>query len=150
MLASPDAYNLIRQFEGCRLTAYPDPGTGGSPWTIGYGSTHGAVKGMTITQADAESRLRLDVSRCEVAISQLVNRPLEQCQYDALASLIFNIGAANLKTSTLLKQLNHGRDIEAAAEFPKWCHAAGRTLPGLLARREAEQALFLQGVKHDA
>ena len=87
--------------------------------------------------------LRQDVAESERAVNQHVHVPLTQHQFDALVSFVFNLGAGNFRTSTLLKKLN-ARDYDGAAqEFGRWVQAGGKTLPGLVRRREAESALFL-------
>lgn len=135
---------LIKAAEGCEFTAYPDPGTGGDPWTIGYGHTGPEVKpGLTITQAIANAYLALDCAKFEKAVSGMVTIPVTDNQFSALVSFAYNVGPGNLKASTLLKKLN-AKDIPGAAdEFLKWNKAAGKVLAGLTKRREAERKLFL-------
>ena len=133
---------LIEQFEGCSLTAYPDPGTGGEPYTIGIGTTGGVKPGDTCTREQAEEWLRDDCTHAEQAIDELVEVPLTQNQRDALISLIYNIGVGNFKGSTLLKLLNAGNYAAAQQQFTRWDKAAGKEMPGLLRRREAEAELF--------
>lgn len=143
MRTSTKGFALIKSFEGLRLTAYPDPATGAAPWTIGYGATRGVAKGMTITTEQAERRLQNDVARFEPELENLVKVPLSQNQWDALMSFVYNLGLANLASSTLLKLLNAGDYARAADQFPRWNKAGGKELPGLTKRRAAEQALFL-------
>lgn len=136
--------DLIKYSEGLRLNAYPDPGTGGDPWTIGYGHTGPEVKkGMSITEAQAEALLRKDLDNTEAGITAAVNVPLNDNQFSALVSFAFNVGLGNLRSSTLLKLLNQGKYDEAAGEFNKWRKAAGKVLPGLVKRRQDETDLFL-------
>lgn len=142
------ALALIKEFEGLRLDAYPDPAHGWSVPTIGFGHTSAAgapvvKRGMRITTADAEAILRRDLGQYERAVSSLVKVPLTENQFGALVSFTFNLGAGSLKSSTLLRKLNAGDHAGAAAEFPRWNKAGGKTLPGLVRRREAEQQLFL-------
>lgn len=132
---------LIRQFEGLRLSAYQDAV---SVWTIGYGTTRGVKQGQVITKAEAEALLRADVQRFEVEVSQLVKVPVSQNQWDALISFTYNLGAANLESSTLLRLLNTGDYAGAAEQFPRWNKAGGKVLKGLVSRRAAERALFLE------
>ncbi len=146
MRTSQNGIDLIKSSEGLRLTAYPDPGTGGEPWTIGYGATRGVTQGMTITQDQAERMLVNDIQRFEPSIENLVKVPLNQNQWDALMSFVYNLGAGNLASSTLLKLLNAGDFAGAADQFLRWNKAAGKILPGLTARRAAERALFLEAV----
>lgn len=135
---------LTEQEESCRLKAYPDPGTGGDPWTIGYGHTGPEVhEGMEITHDQAVEYLKGDVKEAEKAVKRLVKVQLTQNQYDALVDFAFNAGAGNLQHSTLLRLVNEG-DFEAAShEFEKWNKGGGRVLAGLTTRRANETKLFL-------
>lgn len=147
---------LIKAFEGCRLKAYPDPGTGGKPWTIGWGSTtdeHGApIKPGTVwTQERADARLRLELEHFATGVNLLLgDAPTTQNQFDALVSFAFNVGldidddtkAEGLGDSTLLRKHLAGDYAGAKAEFGKWVNAAGKRLAGLVRRREAEAKLY--------
>ena len=136
---------LIKRFEGCKLTAYPDPGTGGDPWTVGYGSTGPHVKrSLTITQAQADEWLLQDLDRFEQAVERLVSVPLTQNQFDALTSFCYNVGAGALQQSTLLRKLNAGDYEGAQGQFARWNRAGGKEMPGLTRRRAAEAELFGQ------
>jgi lysozyme len=135
---------MIESFEGRRHTAYPDPATGGKPWTIGIGSTGpDVVPGLTWTDQEIDERFTADLRKFEVGINKLVTAPISQNAFDAVCSLAYNIGLQNLRTSTLLKLLNQGRHRDAAAEFYRWSFANGQQMPGLLRRRRAEMALFV-------
>ena len=130
---------LIKSFEGLRLTAYLCPA--GVP-TVGYGSTGPHVRlSMKITEAEAEKLLREDLDRFERAISRLAPNAT-QGQHDAMVSLAFNVGAAAIEKSTLLRKHNAGDYAVAAAEFAKWNKAGGRELTGLTRRRAAEAELY--------
>ena len=131
---------LIKEAEGLRLEAYlPTPN---DVWTIGYGHTKTAKPGMRITKAGAEKLLLHDLAWVEATIDKYVKVPLNQNQYDALASFIYNVGATAFRRSTLLKLLNAG-DYEGAAEqFPRWNKQKGKVLRGLTARRQKEKTLF--------
>lgn len=148
MKIGPRGLALIKEFEGCKLTAYRD---GGGVLTIGYGHTGADVEeGMTITQEEADELLLLDLSDAEHGVNSLVKVPLTQNEFDALVSFAFNVGtdidadtkAEGLGDSTLLRKLNEHDYNGAAAEFPKWCKDNGKVIPGLLRRRLAEQKLF--------
>jgi lysozyme len=143
MQYSKDGLNLTEQFEGVRLTSYPDPATGGDPWTIGYGHTGSDVHpNMTITQQQAEELLMKDVQKASQAVNSRVHTDITQDEFDALVDFVFNVGAGNFAGSTLLKKINEG-DMEGAAhEFEKWDMAAGKHMAGLLKRRQAEENLF--------
>jgi lysozyme len=146
MKPSENAFNLAEASEGCVLTAYPDPGSGGDPWTIGMGSTRGVRKGMTITNAEAQARLVADMTEAGNAVIRWVEVPLNQSQFDALCDFVFNLGEGNFRGSTLLKKLNAKDYTGAAAEFPRWNKASGKVMPGLVTRRAAERALFERSV----
>ena len=144
MTPSEQCYDLIKRFEGCKLEAYPDPATGGDPWTIGVGHTGPEVKsGMTISQAIADAYLIKDAQHAADTVNQAVTIPLTQGQFDALVSFVFNCGAGNFRKSTLLKKLNAGDTTSASLELLKWTKAAGKEMLGLVRRRAAEQSLFL-------
>ena len=152
MKTSAEGRKAIAGHEGVRLKAYPDPATGGEPWTIGVGHTSAAgppkvVKGMTITAQECDEILSRDLAVFEAAVLKAVTVPLNQNQFDALVSLCFNIGAGNFGKSTLLKRLNAGEYRSAAEQFSVWNKAAGKVMPGLVKRRADEKALFLKSVQ---
>lgn len=134
---------LIKSFESLELKAYPDPGTGGKPWTIGWGHTKGVNPGDRITERQAEAFLTEDLAVFELTVNSAVKVPLTQNQFDALVSLAFNIGGANFAGSTLVKKLNAGDPRGAADQFPRWKFASGKEMKGLVRRRAAERELFL-------
>lgn len=143
--ASPAAIALIKKFEGCSLTAYPDPGSGGEPWTIGWGATGpGIKKGVVWTQKQADDRLLADIARYAAEVSKaLGDAPTTQAQFDALVSFHYNTGA--IGKATLTKLHKAGDYSGAAVEFGRWVFAAGRALPGLVKRRSAEAELYREG-----
>lgn len=148
MQTSEKGIKNIKDFEGCSLTAYPDPGTGGAPWTIGYGWTHPVdgkpIKpGMTIKQEAADRLLKTGLVSYENDVLKMAKVKLTQGQFDALVSFAYNVGSRALSTSTLLRKLNDGDVNGAADEFLRWNKAGGKVLNGLTRRREAERALFL-------
>lgn len=141
--------SLIKLAEGLALHAYPDPGTHGEPWTIGYGHTSRAGapvvhRGMTITANDAERILISDLGVFEAAVMKALTRQPTQNQFDAMVSIVFNIGAANFAHAHLVQFFNAGNIARAADAFLNWDHAAGHVLPGLVKRRHAERELFLK------
>lgn len=136
---------LIEGFEQLRLEAYPDPGTGGDPWTIGYGHTGPDVHpGLRITETDAVGLLEQDLAAAERGIEAALQVDVTDNQFAALVSLAFNAGVKAISGSTLMRDLNAGQVQAAADQFLRWDRAAGRVLPGLYRRREAERALFLK------
>lgn len=138
------ALTLIKQFEGCKLTAYPDPGSGGDPWTIGWGATGpGIRKGVTWTQAQADARLVEDVAKFADGVRKLVGTArTNDNQLGAMISLAYNIGLGNFGKSTLLKMHRAGDYAGAAKQFAVWNKAAGRVMDGLTRRRAAEAAVY--------
>jgi len=131
---------LIKGFEGCELRAYKCEG---GVWTIGYGSTRGVLPSMHITFDEADARLVDDLEDAEAVVEQYVDVELTEHQHAALVSLVFNIGAGNFRSSTLLRLLNNGDYVGAAQQFARWSKAGGQSMQGLVRRREAERALFL-------
>jgi lysozyme len=138
------ALSLIKEFEGCKLEAYPDPATGGDPWTIGWGSTGpGIRKGTVWTQEQADTRFAEHVAEFGAGVAKLIgNAATSQQEFDAMVSLAYNVGVGNLASSTLLKLHKAGDKAGAAAQFARWNKAAGRVMAGLTRRRAAEQALY--------
>lgn len=136
------AFALITHWEGCKLKAYPDPATGGAPWTIGYGATGpdiGSTTEWTQSEADADLQRRID------AIGSAIDGfdvPLNDNQKGSLCSLAYNIGIGNLSNSTLLKCLKRGDYYGASAQFLAWNKAAGRVVNGLVNRRKDEKDIF--------
>lgn len=144
MNISDQGISLIKASEELRLEAYPDPGTGGEPWTIGWGHTGvGIEPGMIISESAAEGYLKNDLETVEKCIANCVSVNLTQGQYDALCSFVFNLGCIALRNSTLLRKLNAGNDVGASEEFGKWNHSNGRVLAGLTERRSKEAEMFL-------
>lgn len=138
---------LIKLFEGCHLQAYPDPGTGGEPWTIGYGHTGSVRPGDVITQEQAEMILRSDLDGFEKAVTSLLPIELSQSEFDALVSFAFNVGVYSLETSTLRRRLLAGepRCWVYQKELPRWNKGGSGVLQGLVKRRQAEADLACLG-----
>lgn len=150
---------LIQHFEGCgtrrkdgQLAAYPDPASGGAPWTIGWGSTgRDIVKGTVWSQAQCDARMGRDATMLAAGIIHMLGAaPVTQHQLDAMISFAYNIGlddngdgiAQGLGDSTLFRKHKSGDYAGAQAEFAKWNKAAGKVMPGLTRRRAAEAALY--------
>lgn len=143
------AFELIKRFEGCAslrpdgmIEAYPDPGTGGAPWTIGWGATGPDIGPGTVwTQAQCDARLARDVARHAAEVARaLGDAPTTQAQFDALVSFHYNTGAIARATLTTLHRAGdiHG----AAGQFARWNRAGGRVLKGLVRRRQAEARVY--------
>lgn len=137
---------LVRKWEGCRLKAYPDPATGGDPYTIGFGATGpGIRKGVTWTQQQADKRLQQDVTRFVDGVRSVLKRPATDNQLGAMASLAYNIGLSRFENSTLLRLFNSGSTAGAAKQFGVWTMAAGQRMQGLVNRRADERRVFEGG-----
>ncbi|WP_264309302.1 lysozyme [Pseudomonas putida] len=141
MRTSQRGLSLIKSFEGLRLQAYQDSV---GVWTIGYGATRSMQPGMKVSMEQAERMLLNDVQRFEPEVERLITSPLSQNQWDAMISFTYNLGAANLESSTLRRLINAGNYVAAADQFPRWNKAGGKVLAGLVRRRAAERDLFLE------
>ena len=144
MTHSDAARDLIAAFEGRRHQAYPDPATGGAPWTIGIGHTGPEVhKGLTWDNARIDAALDADLKRFDHGVAMLIGAaPTAQNEFDALVSFAFNLGLGNLGKSALLSSHKAGDKAGAAIEFARWNRAGGRPMTGLTRRRAAEAALY--------
>lgn len=140
------AISLAKQFEGCVLAAYPDPASGGDPWTIGYGATGtGICQGVEWTQAQADADLMSRMTAIGARVDALVSVSITDEQKAALCDFAYNLGVGALAGSTLIKMLNAGNVQAAADQFMRWDIAAGHEMAGLAHRRDAERALFILG-----
>lgn len=140
---------LIKLFEGCALLrgdglveAYPDPGTGGDPWTIGWGATGmGIGPGTVWSQAECDARLEADLVRFANEVDRaLGDASTSQVQFDALVSFHYNTGA--IARATLTRRHVEGDFTSAKREFARWTRSGGRVLKGLVRRRAAEAKLY--------
>ena len=139
MKTSQRGINLIKEFEGLRLTAYRCPA---GVYTIGYGHTRGVKRGMKITEEEASAFLTADLRNSERAVDRYdAIYHWSQNEFDALVSFTFNCGAANLRA--LLRNGRRNRS-QIAATLPMYRKAGGKVLKGLERRRAAEKALFLE------
>lgn len=152
LVVSEKGVELIKRFEGLarlipgdKVAAYPDPGTGGKPWTIGFGATMIDGRPVTpqtvITLARANQLLLEDIERHARQVREyLGNAPTTQGQFDSMVSFHFNTG--DLGRSTLLKLHKLGDYEGASKEFGRWVYAGKRKLNGLVRRREAERGMY--------
>jgi len=139
MEISQEGISLIKKFEGCKLESYQ---CAAGVWTIGYGSTQGVSNGMVITHERAESLLMEDIEVYEEEVNKAVQVDIDQCMFDALVSWTFNLGGANLNSSTMLKVLNSKDFDNVPEQIKRWNKAGGKVNEGLIRRREAESLLF--------
>lgn len=142
---SKAAVDLMHSFEGCKLTAYPDPGSkDGHPWTIGWGSTGPDIKkGVVWTQAQADARFLQDLEKFEDKVTELIgDAPTTQSQFDALVCIAYNIGTGALRNSTLLRKHKARDYADAKKAFNSWIYNDGKVMNGLVRRRKAEAELY--------
>lgn len=147
MKISQQGLDLIKHYEqgpggGVALESYL---CSGFRWTIGWGHTKDVHFGQHATEDQCRQFLLDDTAEAEQAVNRLVRMPLAQHQFDAVAVLVFNIGATNFVNSTLRKKLNAGDYEGAAEEFPRWNKSRGIVMKGLVRRRADERKLFLTG-----
>jgi len=148
MKTSEKGIEFIASHEGFRLKAYKCPA---GVWTIGYGHTKGVMPGDVITKEHAIEYLKEDVRDAENAVKRYLNN-LNQNQFDALVSFVFNVGSGNFQSSTLLKKaIVNPNDRSISAEFMKWNKAKNSSgvlveLPGLTKRRQQEANLYFTKV----
>ncbi len=144
MQVNKTGLDLIKRFEGVRLKAYQDVA---GIWTIGYGHIKNVIAGMTISAQKAEEFLKEDLEEVEHALSKLIKVDVNENEFSALASLVFNIGAGAFKNSTTLRLLNKDDRVPAADAIELWNKAKvnGKLtrVEGLAKRRAAEKGLFL-------
>ena len=142
---SPAGAEIIGNAEGCRREPYKCPA---DVLTVGIGSTE--YSGLPIepkriyTDLEIAERWKNDIQVAEKCVNQYGNgRNLPQSVFDAATSITFNVGCGAMRKSTMFKYLNAGKYVQACNEFPRWTKASGKTLPGLVSRREKEKALCL-------
>lgn len=144
---------LIKRHESCRLKAYPDPETGGAPWTCGWGETEGVTPDTVWTQAEADARFEVSLAKREAMVLHYVTHPMTQGEFDAFVSIFYNVGEGNrdkdgigrLKNgnpSTLLRKFNAGDIGGCEDEWLKWISPGSAVSHGLLIRRMDELKLF--------
>ena len=142
---SPAGAEIIGNAEGCRREPYKCPS---DVLTVGIGSTE--YSGLPIepkriyTDLEIAERWKNDIQVAEKCVNLYGNgRNLPQSVFDAVTSITFNVGCGAMRKSTMFKYLNAGKYVQACNEFPRWTKASGKTLPGLVSRREKEKALCL-------
>lgn len=140
------ALPLIKQWEGCKLEAYPDPASGGVPWTIGYGATGpDIVRGTVWTQEQADADLADRTEHINAFVTQAIRVRITAQQRAAMISLTYNIGTGSFMHSSLLTAINDADYGRACGQFGVWILAHGRPMAGLIRRRAAEAELFADG-----
>ena len=135
--------DLIKSFEGLRLTAYQDVR---NIWTIGFGTTGPWVhRGLTITSDEAEERLKDHLLYTEKFVAKQIGAaPTTPNQFSAMVSLAYNVGVGNFQKSSVLKCHKSGKTLAAAAAFMLWVNAGKlKNVSGLIRRRNAERRLYV-------
>ena len=158
MQVSPELVRFVAKEEGTgptkiingKLMFLPYYCAAGKP-TIGYGRVISQVefnrlKKIGVTSEEAYNNLLADLRKFSQGVIKAIEVELTQTQFDSLVSLAYNIGLANFRSSTLLKRVNAKRFQEASEQFGRWIYAKKRRLGGLVARRERERNLFVNGV----
>lgn len=141
---SENGYAIIRDAEGFRSTAYLD--TGGV-WTIGFGTIKypngtSVKKGDICTKIQAEQWLKNDCKWVDACLDKNVKVKLNQNQFDALASFVYNIGETAFIKSTMLTLINQNSMTSAASQFDRWVFDNGKRIQGLVNRRAKERKVF--------
>lgn len=158
MRTPPAAIRLIHRSEGHTPYAYNDPvgfctaGPGillhRSPCTLKDYERYGSRSHPGIEPAEYDRMFRRALEPRELAVAELVTVPVNACEFGALVSLCWNIGAGNLARSTVIRELNRGHRYRAGLAFMLWVFAGGRKLPGLVIRRGRERRLFRGRHRH--
>lgn len=143
------ASDLIKDFEGLKLTAYQ---CSAKKWTIGFGNTFfqdgtPVKQGDKITRDTADKLFDLISKEFADKVRPLITSKVNENQFGALVSFAYNAGIGNLKSSTLLKKVNNNpNDPDIRAQFERWNRAGGKVLAGLTRRRKAEADLYFKPV----
>ena len=145
MILGSRGRTLIKSFEKLELKAYHGAADPPGVWTIGWGHTGTDVqKGMVITEGRAEVLFDQDVEWAVDYVNSKIKVTTTQAQFDAMVSLVFNIGVGGFRTSTVLRLHNTNWDFGACAAFLMWHKSAGKKRRGLLRRRCMEAALYCE------
>lgn len=144
---------LIQGFESRALKAYPDPLTGGEPYTCGWGETEGVTPHTVWTPEECDMRFEIALAKREAMVQKYVTHPMTQGQFDAFVSIFYNVGEGGPhkdgigrlkdgRPSTLLRKFNDGDLSGAESEWVKWISPGSPVSKGLLRRRMCELQLF--------
>jgi lysozyme len=146
MKMSNEGKKVTKYFESLRLSAYPDPATGGKPWTIGYGHTGSDVyPGLVISQTRAEQLLDTDIAKAEVEVNKYSHN-LTQGQFDCLVDMVFNMGSGFIRPDNIKGDFDDfiasGNTVEMRKRIPQFRMAGGKVMRGLVRRRAANLATW--------
>ncbi len=146
---SENGLRHIANEEGCRLKAYQ---CSANVWTVGLGHTKGVTKNTQITKHQAAENFVKDVAAAERIVKKHITQTPSQGEYDMMVSFVYNLGAGNFASSTLLKLFNQGESIAACKQYPRWIYVNGKSClivesncPGIPKRRSKEQDVCLNG-----
>jgi len=145
-VAAALAVSLIGGFEGLRQNAYPDPATGGPPWTVCYGETENVHKGDYHSIAECKAMLVRSLEKYANGIEACVKVPLPDDRFVALTSFAYNVGVGAACKSSVVRLINQNRTREGCDALMAWNKAVGITFPGLTKRRAKERELCLRGL----
>ncbi|EKN3739859.1 TPA: lysozyme [Yersinia enterocolitica] len=138
---SEKGLELIGNAESCRRDPYVCPA---GVLTDGIGNTHGVKAGVIKTDTQIAADWEKNILEAESCVNKYGNgNKLNQGQFDAVTSITFNAGCAQMQKSTMYRMLREGKFTEACYQFPRWTYGGGKQLPGLVIRREKEKALCL-------
>lgn len=138
---------LIKRFESCMLKSYQDIR---GIWTCGWGETGpDIVSGLVWTQAYADERFDARIDIVAQLVDEAVRYELNENEFSALVSFVYNIGIGEFMKSTLLRDINDGELDDVPNEFPRWCMAGGKKVAGLERRRAAEVALWEKPIEEN-
>ncbi|MHA3605014.1 lysozyme [Yersinia enterocolitica] len=138
---SEKGLELIGNAESCRRDPYVCPA---GVLTDGIGNTHGVKAGVIKTDTQIAADWEKNILQAESCVNKYGNgNKLNQGQFDAVTSITFNAGCAQMQKSTMYRMLREGKFTEACYQFPRWTYGGGKQLPGLVIRREKEKALCL-------
>ncbi|QPL10906.1 endolysin [Pectobacterium phage Possum] len=146
MKMSAEGKKVTKYFESLKLKAYPDPATGGKPWTIAYGHTGPDVySGLVINETMAEKLLDLDLAKAEAQVNKYAH-DLTQGQFDCLVDMVFNMGSGFIRPDNIKGDFDDflvsGNKAEMRKRIPQFRMAAGKVMKGLVRRRAANVALW--------
>lgn len=139
------AVAVVAGFEGLRLNAYPDPATGGKPWTVCYGRAYGVSPGDRHSIEECKTMLLQDLTTYSQGVIGCTRVPLPDARLVALTSFAYNVGVQAACKSSVIRLINQGKTREGCDALMRWNKAAGITFPGLTRRRAKERELCLMG-----
>ncbi|MDK9756721.1 lysozyme [Vibrio sp. D173a] len=149
MQTSQQGLAHIANLEGCRTQAYQ---CSANVWTNGLGHTKGVKQGDVVDEAQIAHNFIADVQSAEKAVNRYLTTDVTQAQFDVLVSFVFNLGAGNLKRSTMLKLFNQNQPLKACRELSRWVYVNGKNCndpdsqcSGVVKRREIERQVCLNG-----